>query len=250
MSSASPAAFRPNLRDPLAERMIGPGKAWELEEVMVRGRPHQVFKGMPRNLAGIFRRSMDFAERQMIAHQGTSFTYAEGFARAAALGRALRDDFGVKPGTRVAVIAANSPEWILSLIAVTSIGGVASLVHSRGAAEEMLLAIERVGCEVVIVDAVRDDILSAARPDPAWPRVVIGDARQPLRPGRDADFAALTTPVPSLAFDPVDIHPDEGAVILFTSGTTGFPKGALLSHGALAASIAVATFMGVLYDTR
>ena len=58
MSSASPAAFRPNLRDPLAERMIGPGKAWELEPAMVRGRAQQVFKGMPRNLAGIFRRQV------------------------------------------------------------------------------------------------------------------------------------------------------------------------------------------------
>ena len=126
MSSACPATFRPNLRDPLAERMIGPGKAWELEEVMVGGRVQQVFKGRPRNLAGIFRRSLAFADRPMIVHHGESFTYAEGFARAAALGQALRDDFGIKPGTRVAVIAGNSPEWILSLIAVTSIGGVAA----------------------------------------------------------------------------------------------------------------------------
>ena len=250
MSSASPAQFRPNLRDPLAERMIGPGKAWELEAATVRGRSHQVFKGLPRNLAGIFRRSLIFADRQMIVHQGESFTYAEGFARAAALAKALRDDFGVRPGARVAVIASNSPEWILSLIAVTSIGGVAALVHSRGVAEEMLLAIERVGCEVAIIDAARDDIISPARPDPAWPRIVIGEPKCPLRPGCDASFAALSVPVPGLAFEPMDIDPDEGAVILFTSGTTGFPKGALLSHGALAASIAIATFMGVLYDTR
>ncbi|MEO6717258.1 MAG: class I adenylate-forming enzyme family protein [Novosphingobium sp.] len=250
MSPANPAQFRANLRDPLAERLVGPGKAWDLETTTVRGREQQVFRGLPRNLAGIFRRSIAFTDRPMIVHQGVSLTYAEGFARAAALGRALREDFAVKPGTKVAVIASNSPEWILSLIAVTSIGGVAALVHSRGVAEEMLLAIERVGCEVVIIDAARDDLISAVRPDPAWPRIVIGEPQCPLRPGRDASFAALSTPVPDLAFEPIDIDPDEGAVILFTSGTTGFPKGALLSHGALAASIAVATFMGVLYDTR
>ena len=242
--------LRPNLRDPLVERMIGPGRAWELEEVMVRGRAHQVFKGMPRNLAGLFRKGLAFGDKPMVVHEQDSFTYAEGFARAAALARALRENYGVVPGTRVALITGNRPEWILALIAITSIGGVAALVHSRGVAAEMLTAIERTGCVLVIADAARDDILCAGAPDPAWPRIVIGTPQTPLRPGRDGDFTALSAPVPGLAFAPEEIDSDEGAVILFTSGTTGFPKGALLSHGALAASVAVATFMGTLYDTR
>jgi long-chain acyl-CoA synthetase len=250
LSSASPARFRPNLRDPLAEMMMGPGKAWELEETWVRGQVQQVFKGAPRNLAEIFRRSLDFGSKPMIVDAGACITYAEGFARAAALAKALREQFGVRPGTRVAVVAGNCPEWILSLIAITSIGGVAALVNSRGVASEMLRAMEQAGCQVAILDAARDDIISAERPDPSWPRIVIGQPKCPLQPGRDAHFTALAAPIPGLNFEPQDIDPDEGAVILFTSGTTGFPKGALLSHGALAASISVATFMGTLYDTR
>ena len=250
MSETSSRTFRSNIRDPLAERLIGPGKDWELETTMVRGRPQQVFKGAPRNLAGLYWRGMEFGGKQMIVHEGESFTYAEGFARAAALAKALREQFGVRRGTMVAIVASNRPEWILSLIAVTSIGGIAALVNSRGVAEEMLRAIGKAGCELAILDAERDDIVSAAMPDPAWPRIVIGDPQNPLRPGRDADFATLATSVPGLAFEPDDIHPDEGAVILFTSGTTGFPKGALLSHGALAHSVSVATFMGTLYDTK
>lgn len=250
MTAARPLAFRANIRDPLAERLIGPGKDWEIEETMVHGRPQQVFKGAPRNLAGLYRRGAAFGVRDMIVHDGASFTYAEGFARAAALAKALRADFGVGRGTMVAVVMSNRPEWILSLIAVTSLGGIAALVNSRGVAEEMLRAIAKAGCELAILDAERDDIISAGLPDPAWPRIVVGTPKIPLRPGRDADFAALSAPVPGLAFEPEDIDPDEGAVILFTSGTTGFPKGAMLSHGALAASVSVATFMGTLYDVR
>ncbi len=250
MSEANTRAFRPNIRDPLAERLIGPGKAWEIETTIVHGREQQVFKGAPRNLTGLYRRGACFGDKPMIVHEGKSFSYAEGFARAAALAKALREQFGVRRGTMVAIVASNRPEWILSLIAVTSIGGIAALVNSRGVAEEMLRAIGKAGCELAIIDAERDDIVSAAMPDPAWPRIVIGNPGNPLRPGRDADFTALATPVPGLVFEPEDIHPDEGAVILFTSGTTGFPKGALLSHGALAASVAVATFMGTLYDTK
>ncbi len=250
MTAASHHAFRANIRDPLAERLIGPGKAWELETVIVQGRPQQVFKGAPRNLAGLYRRGMAFGDKPMIVHEGASFTYAEGFARAAALAKALREDFGVGRGTKVAVAMSNRPEWILSLIAVTSLGGIAALVNSRGVAEEMLRAIAKAGCELAILDAERDDVISAALPDPAWPRIVVGQPMRHLRAAKDADFATLAAPVPGLAFEPGDIDPDEGAVILFTSGTTGFPKGALLSHGALAASVAVATFMGTLYDTK
>ncbi|MGE3693404.1 MAG: AMP-binding protein, partial [Novosphingobium sp.] len=289
MPAESPPAFHRNIRDPLAERLIGPGKDWELETVMVRGRPQQVFRHMPRNLAEIYRRGMAFGDKDMIVFGKERFSYSQGFARAAALARALHDDFGVRQGTKVAVVMSNRPEWILSLIAITSLGGIAALINSRGVAEEMLRAMARADCQLAILDAERDDIIMAhsgsepasplplaggvgggpagrgtrAAPDLTHPpltppasgrgtrlrRIVLGAPAHPLRPG-DADFAVLSAAIPGLAFEPRDIHPDEGAVVLFTSGTTGFPKGALLSHGALAASVSVATFMGALYDTR
>ena len=250
MAASAPPAYRGNIRDPLADSMIGPGKAWELETVMVRGRPQEVFKGMPRNLAGIYRKALEFGDRDMVVHGETSFTYAEGFARAAALARALRDNFGVGKGTMVAVVMANRPEWILSLIAITSLGGIAALVNSRGVAEEMLRAMETAGPELAILDAERDDVITAALPDPPFSRIITGTPKLALRSGKDADFAALSTPVPECGFAAEEIDPDEPAIVLFTSGTTGFPKGALLSHGAVAASVAVATFMGALYDRR
>ena len=250
MSATAPPAYRGNIRDPLAERLIGPGKAWEIEKVTVRGREQDVFKGAARNLAGIYRQGMEFAERTMIVHGADSFTYGEGFARAAALAKALRETYGVGKGTMVAVVMANRPEWILSLIAISSLGAVAALVNSRGVAEEMLRAIATAGASLAILDGERDDVIFAALADPPWPRIVTGAPRNPLRPGTDADFATLAAPIASLDFAPEHIDPDEGGVVLFTSGTTGFPKGALLSHGALAHSVSVATFMGTLYDAR
>ena len=249
MSSGTPA-FRENIRDPLVQRLIGPGKLAEIEVVEVAGRKQQVFKGAPRNLAGVYRQGMAFPDRLAVVHDGVRLTYGELFARAAALGKALREDFGLTRGMTVAVVTANRPEWIISLLAVTGAGGIAALVNSRGVAAEMLRAIEQAGCSLAILDAERDDIISAVRPDPAWPRIVIGTPKLALRDGRDGTFAALSLPVVGLAFEPEEMPADQGAIILFTSGTTGFPKGALISHGALAASVAVACFMGTLQDLR
>jgi acyl-CoA synthetase (AMP-forming)/AMP-acid ligase II len=238
-----------NIRDPLVARLIGPGKPFELVIEDVGGRPHEVFRGAPRNLAGLFRQGMRFGERPMVVQGDARFTYAEGFARAAALAEALRGRYGVGKGTMVAVVTGNRPEWIVSLLAITALGGIAALVNSRGAAEEMLRAIGQVGGTLAILDAERDDVITAALPDPAWPRIVIGGPDMPLREG-DADFAELATPRGGAVFAPEDMAPGDGAIVLFTSGTTGFPKGALLSHGALAHSVSVATFMGTLNDLR
>jgi acyl-CoA synthetase (AMP-forming)/AMP-acid ligase II len=239
-----------NIRDPLVERLVGPGKLYELEVAQVAGRPQQVFKGAPRNLAALYRQGMAFGDRLMVVHDDLQLTYAQGFARAAALAAALRERFSVARGTRVAVVTGNRLEWIISTLAITSIGGVASLVNSRGVAPEMMHAIEATGCALAILDAPRADVLAAETPDPPWPRIIIGEPSLPLRAGRDADFAELSAPVPGLRFEAGDPAPETGAIILFTSGTTGFPKGALLSHGALAHSVSIATMMGALQDLR
>ena len=239
-----------NIMDPLAERMLGPGGVAELETVLVGGYPQQMFKGAARNLAALYQQAMAFGERAMVVQDERSLTYNEAFAQAAALGQALRDRFGVVPGTKVAVVMSNRIEWIVSVLAITAIGGVAALVNSRGVAEEMVRAIETAQCTVAILDDARDDIMSAELADPAWPRIVIGTPALPLRAGRDGDYADLVVAQPVLAFTPAVLDPESPGIVLFTSGTTGFPKAALISQRALAHSVAVACFMGLVQDAR
>jgi len=237
-------------RDPLADRLVGPGKRFEIEEVLVAGVPQQVFKGAPRNLATIFERAERLGDRPMVVHDAVRLSYADVFARAAALSRALRENFRVGPGLRVALVVGNRPEWVVSLIAVIAAGGIAALVNSRGAAEEILRAVSLSDCALAILDAERADIVAQDLADPPWPRIVIGAGAAPLRPGRDADFAVLAEPRPGAALDPLPMDPEAGALILFTSGTTGYPKGALLSHGALAHAASLSAMMGALQDLR
>jgi acyl-CoA synthetase (AMP-forming)/AMP-acid ligase II len=238
---------RHNVRDPLVPRLLGPGKSFELEDAVVFGRPHQVFKGAPRNLAGLFRQGMAFVSNTMVAHDEVRLTYAEAFARAASLSRVLRERYGVTIGTRVAMVMGNRTEWIVSLMAITAAGGVAALVNSRGVAEEMLRAMQTASCTIAILDAERDAIIAAQVPDPPWPRIVIGGEN--LRPG-DADFGQATSAYPDEPLAPVETSPEDGALVLFTSGTTGFPKAALLSHGALTHGLNISGFIGALQDLR
>ena len=238
-----------NIRDPLAVRLLGPGGTHELETEQIAGHPQQVFKGAPRNLAAMYRQGMAFGDRLMVVQDDHALTYDEAFASAAALAAALRERFGVTQGTKVAVVMGNRIEWIVSVLAITAIGGVAALVNSRGVAEEMMRAIGTAQCRLAILDAARDDIIMAGGTLPAWPRIVVGSPSAPLRDG-DADFAKLTLPRAEIAFSPDSLDPEAPGIVLFTSGTTGFPKAALLSQGALAHSVALACFMGQVQDIR
>jgi acyl-CoA synthetase (AMP-forming)/AMP-acid ligase II len=228
-----------HVRDPLAERLIGPGKPYEIEAVEVFGRTQQVFKGRPRTLAEIYRRAMGFGSRPMVVQDQLVLSYDEVFAQASALARSLRDDYGVKRGTMVAMFMANRVEWLPSLIAITALGAVAVLVNSRGAAEEIARAVEATDCQLIIADTDRAALLDASEQKLALPRIVIG-----------AHFARLSQPLPGQTLEPVEMRPDEGAIVLFTSGTTGFPKGALLSHGAVSHAAMLSGFMGALQDLR
>ncbi len=225
-----------NIRDPLVAGLIGPGKPYRLETVEVAGRPQEVFAGAPRTLSGLYQQAMQFGDRVMVVQDEIELTYAEVFARAAALTSALQSQFAVKHGTKIAVVMSNRAEWIVSVLAITAAGGIAALVNSRGVSEEMLRAIATAQCELAICDERCAGLIGGG-----WqgPRIVIG-----------ADFEQLTTPIPGLPFSPMEMAPADGGIVLFTSGTTGFPKAALLSHGALAHSVSIAAFMGTLQDLR
>ena len=240
--------WRNNIRDPLAEQMLGSAGTHALETASVAGFDQQVFAGAPRNLAGLYRQAMHFGDRVMVVQDGRRLTYSEGFAQAAALADSLRNRFSVRKGTKVAVVMSNRIEWIISVLAITAVGGVAALVNSRGVAEEMLRAIETAQCKLAIMDADRAEIITAALPDPALPRIIVGAS--PLRASIDANFLELTAASNVREFLPDEMGPEEGGIVLFTSGTTGFPKAALLSHGALAHSVALAAFMGLVQDAR
>lgn len=242
-------SFWPTIaRDPIAERMLGTSGTHALETIYVAGHPQQVFVGASRNLAGLYRQAMVFGDGIMVEQDGKSLSYKEAFDQAAVLADALRNQYNVSAGTKVAVVMSNRIEWIVSVLAITAVGGVAALVNSRGVAEEMLRAISTAQCELAIIDAERAEIIATELPDPAWPRIIVGTSA--LRPGKDADYTEMTAPRPGTAFVPDEMKSEDGGIVLFTSGTTGFPKAALLSQGALAHSVALACFMGLVQDAR
>lgn len=152
------------------------------------------------------------------------WTFDEVFARRDALAGRL----GIARGDRVAIAMRNSAEWMVAFLAVIRVGGVAVLVNSRGAPGELGAAVEETSPALVLADAHRAALLREG-----------GFAGRLIEA---SDFPAEGPPlpphVPAAATDP--------AAILFTSGTTGRVKGAVLTHRNLITGLLSVQLSGVM----
>jgi long-chain acyl-CoA synthetase len=173
------------------------------------------------------------------------YTWADYAGRAAAVGLGLRA-LGVVPGDRVAVHSLNRPAWALADMGIQGIGAVAVGVYPTSPAAELEYLLEHSGAKVLIAEDEEqlDKALEVRSRLPALERIVVVDPRGidvASVPGlmTFADLEALGVAQDGegdFAATVAEIDPAEPALIVYTSGTTGPPKGAMLSHDNLLAA--------------
>ncbi len=162
-----------------------------------------------------------------------AMNYAQLDARASRFARVLRG-LGVKPGERVGILCRNLPAYPVALFGIARAGGIAVHLSVRYAPGELDYVLGKVPLAALVVDAGLGPLHELAKAKlPAGRLLTVGG-------GGDRDVDAL------LASAPEDTADDDGAIdengpsaILFTSGTTGFPKGALQpTHGRYVSAVA------------
>jgi acyl-CoA synthetase (AMP-forming)/AMP-acid ligase II len=197
----------------------------------------QRFRDYPHDLIGVLRAAQRHGPRRMVEAAGETFTYDEVFARAGRIAHALTRDHGVRPGDYVALLMTAGVDWMASFIAVIASGAAAVLVNTRCTAEEMAHAIGRVEARVLIADRERAGIIRAEAVAAGW-NLIEEPALAVIVAGAPHDLAWT----PRAESDP--------AVVLFTSGTTGFPKAVRLDHGSMAHVVTLAGLAGKMQDRR
>ena len=161
---------------------------------------------------------------------GRTTTWAELSRRVAGLAGALHRR-GVGSGDRVIVLMLNRPEFIEATLAVNQLGAIAVPVNFRLTPPELAYLVENCGAAVLITEPLLAPVAAAVRDlAPQVASVVVAES-----PTDDAvlGYEDLVAE-PGEPAPPVDIPADSPALIMYTSGTTGLPKGAVLTHANLA----------------
>jgi long-chain acyl-CoA synthetase len=217
-----------SFEDALAE-VTAPGQRFELGVAEVEGIEQRVFVGAPESLRAIFDRSRRRGKRTFLVYEDERWSFEDVITHVDALGRLLVDSFGIKKGDRVAIAMRNYPEWIIAYAAITSVGGISVSLNAWWTEAEFTYAVSDCEPKLVIADRERIGLLSAAC---NAARIQIIGVR--LGDECPVNVVALEKVIPLGATLPeVVIEPSDAATILYTSGTTGFPKGALSTHGAI-----------------
>ncbi|MFN3216632.1 MAG: class I adenylate-forming enzyme family protein [Acidimicrobiales bacterium] len=211
------------------QALTGPGGQFEIVETEVRGQRLREYKNAPATLRDFWLLTAGHGDKPYLVYDDTRLSYADAHRQVAALAAWLFDQ-GVQPGDRVAIAMRNYPEWMLSYWACVSVGVAAVGMNAWWTGPEMVYGVNDADPKVIIADAERLERLFV-NADEIGDRVLVGVRLDGTDFADRDDIVAWADVVAGDAALPeVAIDPDDDACIFYTSGTTGQPKGAQLTH--------------------
>ncbi|MFJ8729075.1 long-chain fatty acid--CoA ligase [Streptomyces bauhiniae] len=156
-------------------------------------------------------------DRTALVEGDLRLTFAEAWRRSLARAGALAD-LGVRPGDRVALMAPNTAEFPLAYYAAMAVGGVVVPVHLLLSAAEVEHVLKDSGATLLLAHPAQEATARAAAEPLGIRVVVLGEELEKLAADAEPPHSYVTRSA------------DDPAVVFYTSGTTGVPKGAVLSH--------------------
>ena len=209
------------------ETVTAPGQPHEIASGIIRGKACRYFLNAPPTLRELY--SANRSDAEFLVYEDERLTFEDVWKRACTLAHVLTETLRVVPGDRVAISMRNYPEWAIAFIACTSVGAIAVALNAHWQSDEMQHALRGASPKVLFADQERIDRLEMFRDEFPELSAVAVRPRRPLPAGvklwDDLLRRELLSEMPE-----VQLRPDDDICILYTSGSTGFPKGAVSSH--------------------
>ena len=223
--------------------LTAPGERFEMETLPIFGVPTRTWKHAPATLRDVFQNGRTFGPREFLVYEDERATF-DAFARATlTLAHRLAAD-GVKKGDRVAVIMRNLPEWPVAFWAGILVGAIVTPLNAWWTGEELSFGLANSGSKIAIVDDERLERITEHLDElPDLQKVYVGRFDGAPLPAKASLLDSVIGPtstwanLPDLPLPQIDLAPEDEATILYTSGTTGKPKGALGTHRNMTSNI-------------
>jgi len=215
--------------------LTAPGQMFALEDVEIRGHSYRSYKDQPRNLPQYLQAMRRHGDKDWVVLGEERYSYGEGFRLASAFAAALQQRYQVQVGDRVAIVMRNNPQWMIGFIGAALAGAVVVPVNGWWTTEELEYGLEDCGARIVIADPQRAERMLPFAQRLKLELIGVGDFSAFAVPVQDfmtlaAEFADAELLEPELA-------PDDDACIMYTSGSTGHPKGAVQTHRSIMAAL-------------
>lgn len=204
-----------------------PGAALETESITIDGQQLDVFSRIPRNLGELYSLGLEAADRTFLVYQEERYSFAETLDMALRMARVLREKYQIRKGDRVAICARNSPEWCVSYMAITLLGAIAVPMNSWWKSPELKFGLEDSGSKLIFLDPPR---LRLVLPFLDQDQIIL------IKPESESNYLEFyellrsVAPLSAEELSSIQVQAEDSASIMYTSGSTGMPKGVLSTH--------------------
>jgi long-chain acyl-CoA synthetase len=224
-------------RQRVLDELTAPGGRYPVARREIRGVGLLVYENAPGDVRSFLAPAAERSGGLAVAYEHETYSWPDYLDAVLRLARALREEFRVAPGDRVGIAMRNYPEWFIAFGASVTIGAIAVPLNAWLLGAELAYALDDCSACVVICDSERASRIAAERAGLPGLRAVIV-VRPDETSTADADYSAvLADQQAGIGLFEVPIGADDDCTIMYTSGTTGRPKGAVATHRAHVANL-------------
>lgn len=212
-----------------ASQLTQDGAPYALTDLSVGGNDYRVYQAAPDSMRELLAVGRGHGDACFIEYEDESWSFTRFYEHVDAIAYQLVNRYNLAKGDRVAIAMRNFPEWMTAYVAVTSLGAIVVPLNSWGKKDELEYALNDCGAKVVFCDQQRfnyiaDDLINMGL------KAVVVRPSEAINTANAESYDSFIDGINNIEVPFFDVAPEDPAMIMYTSGTTGNPKGVVSSN--------------------